>query len=105
MPIEIVAAHAGLAWHASGHNTDARALDIGVGVRALERAVETFDRSRLRDIERLALRQALGHVEYHHVAELFEPDEVSERAADHATADQRDLGPRHSANLLWKLEP
>jgi hypothetical protein len=30
---------------------------------------------------------------------------VSERAADHATADQRDLGPRHSANLPWKLEP
>ena len=49
----------------------------------------------LTHIEGLAHRHPLRHVENHHVAELFEADQMSKRAADHAAADQRDLGPRH----------
>ena len=47
------------------------------------------------EIERLALRDALGDVEQHDVAELLETDQMSERAADLAGADQCNLGTRH----------
>ena len=48
-----------------------------------------------RDVERLALRQALGDVENDDVAQLLQPDQMRERSADHATADQGDLRARH----------
>ena len=92
---QIVAAHAGLARHAGGDDADVGALDRLVGVGAGELGVEAVDRRGLRDVERLALRDALGDVEQHDVAELLEADEVGERAADLAGADQRNLVTRH----------
>ena len=84
---------------------DVGALDVGVGVGALDGAVEAFDRARLREIERLALRHAFDDVEQHDVAEFLEADEMGERAADHAGADQGDLGARHGdcspAGMCW----
>ena len=47
------------------------------------------------EVERLALRHAFDDVEQHDVAELLEADEMSERAADLAGADQRNLVTRH----------
>ena len=44
---QIVAAHAGLARHAGGDDDDVGALDVGIGVGALELRVETLDRRRL----------------------------------------------------------
>ena len=61
---QIVAAHAGLARHAGGDDADVGALDRVVGVGAGELGVETVDRRRLGDVERLALRDALGDVEH-----------------------------------------
>ena len=47
------------------------------------------------EVERLALRDAFGDVEQDDVAELLEADEMGERAADLAGADQRNLVTRH----------
>ena len=54
-------------------------------------AVEAVNRRRLRDIERLALRDALGDVEQDDVAQFLQADEMGERAADLTGADQGDL--------------
>ena len=43
------------------------------------------------EIERLALRDAFGDVEQDDVAEFLQADEMGERAADLAGADQRNL--------------
>ena len=65
-----------------------------------ELGVEALDRRGLDEVERLALRDAFGDVEQHDVAELLEADEVSERAADLACADQRNLVTRHVGKIL-----
>ena len=88
---QVVAAHARLARHAGGDDADVGALDAGIVVDAGQPGVEPIDRRRLRDIEPLALRNALGDIEQHHVAEVLEADHVGERAADHAGADERYL--------------
>ena len=62
--------------------------------------VEIVDRRGLGDVERLALRNALHDVEHHDVTELFEADEVGQRAADLAGADQRNLVTRHGGKTL-----
>ena len=92
---QIVAAHAGLARHAGGDDAHVGAFDALVGVGAAIFGVETFDRRGLRDVERLALRDALHDVEHHDVAQLLQTDEVGERAADLARADQCNLLARH----------
>jgi hypothetical protein len=51
------------------------------------------------------LRNAFHDVEQHDVAELLEADEVSERAADLAGADQRNLITRHDGKTLDMMLP
>ena len=102
---QIVAAHARLARHAGGNNAHISAFDRVVVVCAGELGVEIIDRRGLRDIERLALRDALHDVEHHDVAELFQSDEVGERTADLAGADQRNLVTRHGGKTLSLLLP
>ncbi len=63
--------------------------------------VKTVDRRGLRDVERLALRHALGDVEHHDVAQFFQADEVSQRSADLAGANQSNLVARH-VNLSFR---
>ena len=99
---QIVAAHAGLARHAGGDDADVGAVDRVIGVGAGEVGVETVDRGRLRDIERLALGHAFGDVEHHDVAELLQADEVSQRAADLTGADQSNLVARHGKFVLLR---
>ena len=60
---QIVAAHARLARHARGDDADRGALDRLVGVGAGEMGIEAVDRRGFREIERLALRDALSDVE------------------------------------------
>ena len=96
---EVVAAHARLARHAGGDDAHVGALDISISIGAAQLAVEALDRAGLGDIERLALGQALGDVENHDVAQLFQPDQVRKRPADHATANQGDLRARHPVQL------
>ena len=98
---QVVTAHAGLSRHAGGDDDHVGAGDVGVGVGGLEAHVEALDGTGLAEVEALAARHALDDVEQHHVAQLLEPDEVGQRAADHACADQRNLGARHSLLLLW----
>jgi hypothetical protein len=74
---EIVAAHAGLARHAGGDDADLGVVERLIGIGAGEVRVEAVDRRGLRDIERLALRDAFGDVEHHDVAEFLQADEVS----------------------------
>ena len=100
---EIVAAHAGLARHAGGDDADLGAVDRLVGIGAGQLGVEAVDRRGLREVERLALRNAFRDVEHHDVAKLLETDEMGERAADLAGADQCNLGTRHvKENLVSK---
>ena len=79
---------------------DVGALDRLVGVGAGELGVEASTGEDCDDVERLALRDAFGDVEQHDVAELLEADEMSERAADLAGADQRNLVTRHVGKIL-----
>ncbi len=97
---EIVAAHAGLASHAGGDDADVGAREVGVVVAALDLDVVSLDGTGGGEIERLALRQALDHVEQRDVAERLERAEVGERAADHASADEGDLVTCHAVMLL-----
>ena len=102
---QIVAAHAGLARHAGGDDADVGAFDRLVGVGAGELGVEVVDRRGFGDVERLALRDAFHDVEQHDVAELLEADEVGERAADLAGADQCNLVTRHGGKTLELMKP
>src|SRR6202166_656449 len=102
---QIVAAHARLARHAGGDDAHIGAVDRFIGVSAGYFGVEIVDRRGLGDIERLTLRDAFHDVEHHDVAELFEADKVGERAADLASADQRNLVTRHGGKTLDINEP
>ena len=96
---QIVAAHAGLARDTGGDDDHVGAGDILVIVRPGDLRVEALDRAALRQIERLALRHALDHVEQDDVAEFLLRGEMGERAADVAGADQRDLLAGHEHSL------
>ena len=65
-------------------------------------AVEAIDRAGLHDVERLARGDAAEHVEQHDVAEFLEADQVGQRAADIAGADQGDLVACHCGENLPK---
>ena len=88
---------------AGGDDEDVGAGDVGIIVRALEVRVEAVDRAGLRDVERLALGNALDDVEQDDVAQFLLRREVSEGAADHSGADERDFLASHWANvfLCW----
>ena len=64
------------------------------------RGVEAVDRRGLGEVERLALRDAFDDVEQDDVAEFLEADEMGERAADLAGADQCNLVTRHDGKIL-----
>jgi hypothetical protein len=59
-------------------------------------SIEAVDRRGLHEIERLALRNAFGDIEQHDVTELFEANEMGERAADLAGTDQCNPGTWHA---------
>src|SRR5206468_5320848 len=65
---QIVAAHPWLASDAGGDDAHIGARDVGVIAGALETGVEVIDRAGLRDVERLALRNALRNVEQDDIA-------------------------------------
>ena len=69
---------------------------VGAGVMR----IEAVDRRGLGDVERLALRHALRDVEHHDVTEFLQPDEVSQRSADLAGANQSNLVTRHGKSVL-----
>src|SRR6266540_5437547 len=90
---EVVAAHAGLAGHAGGHDADVRVLDDGVVGRAAagDVHVELEDAPGLLQVEGLPLRDALHDVHEDDVPEVPLTTHERHRAADLAGADERDL--------------
>ena len=101
---KIVAAHAGLARHAGGDDADRGALDRFVGIGADDAGVEALDRSGLRKVERLAVRNTLHDVEKNDVTELLEPDQMRQRSADLTGTDQCNLVSRHRRKVLDWLD-
>ncbi len=93
---QIVAAHPGLARDAGGDDHDIGVGNLGVVVGAVDYRVVVLDRRALDDIERLALRHTLDDVDERDVAELFEPGEERQGAADLPGPDQRDLVACHA---------
>src|SRR5581483_3186015 len=65
------------------------------GIGAGKLGIESVHRRGLRDVERLALRHALGDVEHDDVTEFLQADQVSQRSADLAGANQSNLIARH----------
>ena len=102
---QVVAAHAGLARHAGGDDAHVGAGDVGIVIGALQLRIETLDRARLHQVERLAARRIGGDVEQHRVAQLLQPDKMRERPADHSSADKCDLVACHedACPLFQKL--
>ena len=96
---QVVARHAGRAREAGGDDHHIGALDRRVVGAAGHQRVEPVDRAGLHDVERLAGRHAAEHVEQHDVAEFLQADQMSERAADIAGADQGDLVAGHRGVL------
>ena len=68
---------------------------VGVVAAALQLRVEIVDWPGLGDIERFALRNALGDVEQDDVAHFLLRREMRQRATDHSRADQRNLLASH----------
>ncbi len=94
MPEQVVAAHAGLARHAGGDDHH-----VGTGDRLIGDARRSDAPSKPSTrampaamIERLALRNAVGDVEHHDVAEFLEAGEKGEGSADLTGTDQGNLG-------------
>jgi hypothetical protein len=88
---QIVARHAGGAREPRGHDHHIRPGDRRVVGGADHVAVEPVDGAGLHDVERLARRHPGEHVEHHDVAEFLEADQMGERPADVAGADEGDL--------------
>src|SRR5262249_51414480 len=102
---KIVAAHAWLAWHPGGDDHDIRILQLGIFVGALQFRDVAFDWCGLGEVERLALGNAIHHVEQHDLAKLPEPGKMGKRAADLTRADQRNSITRHEHPLSSTPKP
>jgi hypothetical protein len=97
---EVVSAHARPARDAGGDDHHVGALDRRVGVGAGHLGVEPLDRRGLREVERLALGNALDDIEEGNVAQLLEAGQQCQSAADLPGADQRDLIACHDVPSL-----
>ena len=81
--------------------TTSDAGDGGVVGAARHDGIEAVHRTRLHQVERLAGGNAAEHVEQRDVAEFLQADQVGERAADVAGADQGDLVAGHWGPRPW----
>ena len=99
LPIRSSRRHAGHAREAGGDDDDVRPFDRVIVAAAGHVGVEAVDRAGLHDVERLAGGDAAEHVEQDDVAEFLQADQVGERAADVAGADEGDLVAGHLVSL------
>ena len=97
---EVIAAHAGLARHAGGHDDDVGPGNVGVGTRARQLGVEALDRSGFRQIQRFALWHAIDDIEQDDVAQFLDRGQMGQGPADLTCADQSNLLPRHELSVL-----
>jgi hypothetical protein len=89
---QVVAAHARLARNACRDDHDVAVGGVGVVVGAGDANVGSFDGQRLRQVECLALRHALYHINQDHVGQFLGHDPVSCRGANIAGS--------HNGNFL-----
>ncbi len=99
---QIVAAHARLTRDAGGDDDDVRAFDDGIIAAARIGRIDTLDRGAFGDIERLALRDAVGDVEQDDVAQLLQADQVGQGAANIAGTDECDFLAGHGNASRWE---
>ena len=93
---QLVAAHARLARDPGRDDDDVRARGVGVVVRAGDPRIVSDDRSGLREVETLALRQAVDDVDEDDVGEAGLGDALRGRRADIPGADDGDLVAGHA---------
>src|SRR3546814_2127111 len=101
--LQVVAAHAWLAGDAGRGDDHVRAGDVGIFVGSGDLRVKAFDRAALAKVQRLALRDAFDDVEQDDVAQFLDRRQMSERPADVACADERDLLASHKTSLSYQL--
>src|SRR5574341_159510 len=89
---QIVARHPGFAGEAGGDDDDIGVRRLVVPVRADQVRVVAMHRTRLRQIQRLALGDALDDVHEHDVSQLLLDGVLRDGGADVAGADHGDLG-------------
>ena len=99
---QVIAAHARHAREAGGDDHHVGAGNGGIIGAAGHHAVEPVDRAGLHQVERLAGGHATEHVKHDDVPELFQPDQVGERAADVTGANEGDLVASHQGGILEK---
>lgn len=99
---QVVAAHAGLARHAGGHDHHVGPGDRRIVAGARELRVEAFDRRGLGDVQRLALGNAVDDVEQHDVAQFLEAGEKGQGSADLAGTDEGDLAACHVGSASFE---
>lgn len=97
---QIIAAHARLASNTGGDDDDISACDVFVVTGTLEVGIKHVDGGGFSNVKRLALWHAINDVEKDDVAKLFETDEVSKRATNIASTDERDLVAGHSVTFF-----
>ena len=84
---QVLAGHAGLASDAGRDDHHVGVARVGVVVRAGHPHGELLDAAHMHHVERLALRQALGHVDQHDVGQVLGCDDVGRGRADVARPD------------------
>jgi hypothetical protein len=93
---QIVPGHPGLAREARGDHDDVGVGGLVVAVGADEGRVVSMNGTGLRQIERLALRDALDHGDQHDVAQFLLDCILGDGGADVAGAHYRDFRPAGS---------
>ena len=102
---KIIATHAGFACDTCRHDNDIGALDGGIAVVAADQGIESLDRARLCDIERLSLGHALDDIDEDDIAELFQPGKVGQCATDLAGPDEGQFPARHPISPMNDTGP
>ena len=104
-PDQIITAHAGLAGHAGCDNNDIAVCQRCIVICARQHRVKPLDGAGLRNIQRLALRYALGNIEHGDIAQFLETRQKRQRPADIASTNERYFIACHAVQLLflyWK---
>src|SRR5215472_1916841 len=86
---QVIAAHARFAGDACGDHDDVRVGRIGVVVGAQHEGVALFDRHGLKQVQALALGNALENIDEHNVRQFLGSDPMSSRRAHIAGACNR----------------
>jgi hypothetical protein len=94
---QVVAAHPRLARNPRRNHHHIRPRRVRIIVRPNNRHIALFNRHRLGEVQPLALRHALDHIDQHHIRQLLRRNPVRRRRPNIPRPNNRDLLP-HSSN-------